>query len=347
MSESALGLSLGDVVNVTVSITPGQAASGGGGGGGATDSVSIVSPPSTATTSQALSLGGAVDPEGAAVEVQFGTSNTVAPTGSWTTATVTEGSWSATLNAPGSTGTFYIWAQQTSDPTVQAVSPAVTVSAPSNTVSIISPPSSLTEAQSVSLSGAVAPNGTAVQAQFGTSNTVAPTGSWTTATVSSGSWSATITAPGSTGTFYIWAQQTSDPTVQAVSPAVTVSAPSAPAIANNIGGLTWGVSLPTTDTYPHYSGTTNSIACTFSFSGTPSGSAAPQLFWVQSPVSSIPTANGTTIIDTAVTNPIVGALINSGALDAYINPPPTAGTWYLTGWYNATQGFNTTAFIVT
>ncbi len=105
----------------------GGSSGGGGGGGGGGGSIAITNPPSTGTSGTALALAGTVSPAGTAVRVGLSSSATTAPS-TWTNATVSGGGWTASLT-PSSSGTYYIWAEQTSTPSVQAVSPAVVVSA--------------------------------------------------------------------------------------------------------------------------------------------------------------------------------------------------------------------------
>ena len=106
------------------------------------------------------------------------------------------------------------------------------------------------------LAGTVAPSGTAVQVGLSTSATVAPT-SWTAATVTGGTWSASLT-PSAAGTYYIWAEQTGSTSVQAVSAAVTVTASTAaPTITNTYGSTySWGIN-PSYAPAATYSSATN------------------------------------------------------------------------------------------
>jgi len=127
------------------------------------------------------------------------------------------------LVTPTSAGTYYIWAAQTATPGVYAVSAAVTVSAAvSGSVTLTNPPTAGNAGVALSLAGTVSPSGTAVQVGLSTSPTAAPT-TWTNATISGTAWTASLT-PASAGTYYVWAEETNNTGVQAVSAAVIVAA---------------------------------------------------------------------------------------------------------------------------
>jgi len=199
------------------------AAGSNGGGSGSSGSVSITAPPTTGTVGTALSLAGTVSPGATAVQAGLSASATVAPL-SWTNATVSGAAWTASL-VPENAGTYYVWAEQTSTPSVRAVSGAVEISNAGSgvgSVTFSSPPSTGTAGVAMSLVGSVSPSGSAVQVGLSTSATTAPS-SWSNATVSQGSWSASLT-PSAAGTYYIWAEQTNDTSVQAVTAAVVVAA---------------------------------------------------------------------------------------------------------------------------
>jgi hypothetical protein len=214
----------------------------------ASGGVTITSPPATGTVGVALSLTGTVSPSGAAVQVGLATSATTAPAG-WTNATVNGTGWTANLT-PSAAGTYYIWAEQTATTAIQAVSAAVAVAASgsSGTVAITSPPTTGTAGVALSLAGTVAPSGTAVQVGLSTSASTAPS-SWTNATVSGTGWTASLT-PSAAATYYIWAEQTSAPSVQAVSAVVTVSAAGGSALSYSLisgsgNGSLSGITLQT------------------------------------------------------------------------------------------------------
>jgi hypothetical protein len=196
----------------TVSSAVTIAASGG-------STIALTSPPTTGTTGTALTINGTVGPSGTAVQVGLSTSNTTAPT-SWTAATVSTTNWSVSIT-PSAAGTYYIWAEQTATPSVQAISAAVTISASSGTIALTSPPSSGTAGTAFTVTGTVSPNATAVQVGLSTTNTTAPT-SFTAATVTSGTWTVSLTEA-TAGTYYIWAEQTATPSVKVISSALTIS----------------------------------------------------------------------------------------------------------------------------
>jgi hypothetical protein len=201
------------------------AAGNSGGGNGAPGSVSITAPLATGSVGVALSLAGIVAPGATAVQAGLSVSATVAPT-SWTNASVSGAGWTASL-VPASAGTYYVWAQQTNTPSVRAVSGAIEISNASSgvgSVTFSSPPSMGTVGMALSLTGSVSPSGSAVEVGLSESATTAPS-VWNSATVSAGSWSASLT-PSTAGTYYIWAEQTSEPSVQAVTAAVFVAASS-------------------------------------------------------------------------------------------------------------------------
>jgi hypothetical protein len=104
---------------------------------------------------------------------------------------------------------------------IKVVSAAVTVAAAGG-VTITSVPSTGIAGTALSLAGTVAPSGAAMQVGLSTSATVAPA-SWTAASVSGTGWTGSVT-PSTAGTYYVWAEQTSAPNVDAVSAAVVVAA---------------------------------------------------------------------------------------------------------------------------
>jgi len=120
--------------------------------GGSSGSIALVSPPTTGTPGTALALTGTVSPSGVAVQVGLSSSASSAPS-SWVSATVSGTGWTASLT-PASAGTFYIWAEQTATPSVQAVSGAVTVGSGAS-VAITSPPNIGTVGTALALAGTV------------------------------------------------------------------------------------------------------------------------------------------------------------------------------------------------
>ena len=119
-------------------------------------------------------------------------------------------------------GTYAVRVRDHANPAVMGVSNNFTVLAP--TISIGNLPSSAAVNLALPLSGSVSPGNAAVRVGIAASNGTAPT-SWMNATVSNGSWAASVT-PTATGTATIWAQQSSATSVQAVSGAIVIVVPS-------------------------------------------------------------------------------------------------------------------------
>ncbi len=193
-------------------------------------SISLASVPSTAPLNMPIALSGTVSPANYAVQAGFSTSNTTPPT-SWVNAVVSNGVWTGSLT-PVTAGTFYVWAEQETDTTVQAISGAVTIVAASIS---ISGPATGAAGTALTVTGAVSPAGDAVNVQLATQNTAAPTSGWTAVSNTAGSFTAALT-PAAAGTYYAWAQN-STTGLSAVSSAIAVSA--APALTygiNNPGG---------------------------------------------------------------------------------------------------------------
>jgi hypothetical protein len=162
--------------------------------------------------------------------VGLSSSATTAPA-SWTNAIVNAGSWSASLT-PAAIGTIYVWAQQTSATSVQAISSAVHVVAAGLSVTA---PGTGTAGAALAVTGSVSPTTDAVNVQLATQDSTAPTGGWTAAVNTAGSFAASLTAVAA-GTYYAWAQ---DPAtgLTAVSAAIVVTAaPGLTLTINNPGG---------------------------------------------------------------------------------------------------------------
>jgi hypothetical protein len=193
-------------------------------------SVAIDAPPASVTLGAPIALAGTVSPAGSAVQVGYSASATVAPT-SWTAAMVSAGDWTASLT-PAAAGTIYVWAQQTSETSVQAISGAVSVVAASLTVSA---PATGTAGTALAVTGTVSPAADAVNVQLATQNETAPTSGWTAAVTTSGSFAASLT-PASAGTYYVWAQDPASGLTD-VSGAITVAAQAGVTYSiNNPGG---------------------------------------------------------------------------------------------------------------
>lgn len=180
-----------------------------------------VTAPAGAAIGGTIAVTGAVSPSGTAVSVALSTSNTAAPTSGYVAATVSGSSFTASLPAPSSAETIYVWAEFTAQPSTNAVSGPCVIAA--NAVGFTSAPSSVVAGALISVTGTVAPSGTPVQVGTSTSATTAPT-AFQAAAVSGGTWSVSSNAPTSAGTYYLWAEQTGNTGVYAVSGAITVSA---------------------------------------------------------------------------------------------------------------------------
>jgi hypothetical protein len=102
-----------------------------GGTSGGSGSISISGAPATGVAGTAISLAGSVSPSATAVQIGLSGSASVAPS-SWTNATVSGSGWTGTLT-PSAAGTYYIWAEQTATPSIQAISGALVVSAAGGT----------------------------------------------------------------------------------------------------------------------------------------------------------------------------------------------------------------------
>jgi hypothetical protein len=193
-------------------------------------SISINATPASLTLGGSLALSGAVSPGNNPVRVGYSSSTSSAPS-SWVNATVTNGSWTASLT-PLAAGTIYVWAQQSSATTVQSISSPISVVAASLTVSV---PATGTAGSVVTITGTVNPAADAVNVQLSTQNSAAPSSGWTAAVNTGGNFALSLT-PASAGTYYAWAQDPSSG-LTAVSAAIAVAAQPALTLAiNNPGG---------------------------------------------------------------------------------------------------------------
>jgi hypothetical protein len=265
--------------------------------------VGINSLPASLVLGAALAVSGTVSPGSTAVRVGMSASNTVAPVG-WVNATVSGGTWTSSFT-PTTTGTVYIWAQQTAATSVQAISAAVSVTAASLTITA---PATGTANAALGVSGTVSPAADAVNIQLSTQNAAAPTSGWSAATTTSGSFTGSLT-PAAAGTYYAWAQ---DPAtgLTAVSVAVTVAAAAT---------ITYGINNPG-GTYVH--GTSN----------IPINGAI-------SPAQDVPTQVALSTSNSVV--PTAGwqaaLVIDSNSLWAiYYNTPASAGNYYV--WVETAAG---------
>lgn len=173
--------------------------------------------PAVVAVSSAFNVTGNVLPAGSAVQAGISSSATVAPV-SWVDAVVNGGSWSTGLTA-GAVGTYYVWARQTGNVSVEAVSAAVSAVAAS--LSIAAPASGVA-GTALTVNGNVTPVGDAMNIQLSTSNSIAPVSGWIAAVNNSGSYTGSLT-PVAAGTYYAWAQDVASGLAQ-VSAAIIVSA---------------------------------------------------------------------------------------------------------------------------
>ncbi len=277
-------------------------------------SVGLGAIPGSIPVNSAILLSGTVVPANAAVQVGLSSSATVAP-GGFVNATVTNGSWTASVT-PAVGGTAYVWAEQQASPSVLAVSSAINVVAASLTVTA---PTTASLGSAVTVSGTVSPGGDIVNVQLAAQNNMVPASGWTAVTAAAGAFTASLT-PAAAGTIYAWAQ---DPAtgLTAVSGAISVSA--APA-------LTFGINNPG-GTYTHG-------VSTIPLNGpiTPAQNVATQV------------ALSTSATVAPTTGWAAASVIYGNALWAiYYTTPPTAGTYYV--WVQTAAGTNSTvsSFTVT
>ncbi len=270
-------------------------------------SVALNPPPLAATLNVPMNISGTVLPAGSAVQIGLSTSTTVAPT-SWVAATVNNGTWSGSV-LPLATGTYYVWAQQTSMASVGVVSAAISIVKASVTVSA---PATGAVGVALAVTGSVVPAADAVNIQLSTNNSVAPTGGWIAATNSGGSISGALT-PQNAGTNYVWAQDAANG-LTAVSAAIIVSASAA---------VTYGVNNPG-GTYTHGSGTIGL-----------NGAVSP----AQAIGTQVALSTSNTVVPTSGWQ--AASVINFNALwAAYLTTPATAGNYYV--WVQTTAGADTT-----
>lgn len=258
--------------------------------------IGIASLPGAVVLNAPLNLSGTVSPANDAVQVGLSTTNTTPPS-SWVSAVVSGGNWSASLT-PTTAGTFYVWAEQTTTPSVQAVSGALSVAAASLSVSA---PTSATAGAALSITGTVSPAADSVNVQLVTQNTAAPSSGWTAATSSAGSFSSSLT-PAASGTYYAWVQDAATG-LTAVSSAITVAAGAA---------VTYGINNPG-GTYVH---AVSNIA----------------LNGAITPAQDIPTQVALSTSNAAAPSSgwVAASVIDSNALWAvYYNTPTTAGSYYV------------------
>ena len=190
--------------------------------------------PSAIIANVTYSVTGSVTPVGAAVEVGFSNSATVAPT-SWTAATVIGGGWTAGIT-PVTTGVIYFWARQTNTIAVEVISGPVNVVTATLTLSV---PATAIAGTAMTVTGTVSPIADSVNVQLSTQNSVAPTAGWSPSSNNAGSFTISL-MPSGAGTIYAWAQDPVTGVTAVSSPIVISPQPAVTFTVNNPGG-----------TYPH------------------------------------------------------------------------------------------------
>ena len=143
---------------------------------------------------------------------------------------MSSGNWTASATAGGTAGTVYLWAQQTNDTAVQAVSGAITVTAAAASVSYtINQPATTSFAAG---SGTVAVNGgispaqtTPTQVALSTSNTAPPASGWQAASIIDNDtvWAVYATIPPTAGSYYVWVETTTGAAATASTFTITVT----------------------------------------------------------------------------------------------------------------------------
>jgi hypothetical protein len=264
--------------------------------------------PESISLDATISISGTVSPGNNAVNIGISTSASIAPP-TWVAAMVANGAWTASLT-PSAAGTIYIWAQQASETSVQAVSSAINVIAASLTINA---PATGSAGTALTVSGTVTPAADSVNVQLSAQNMAAPSSGWTAAINTAGNFTASLT-PSAAGTYYAWAQDAATGLAE-VSAAISVSA--APALTytiNNPGG-----------TYAHGSG-----AILLNGTLTAGQTAATQV--------ALSTSN--------TTAPITGwqtanYFSNNTVWGVYAGVPATAGNYYV--WVETTTGAGLTA----
>jgi hypothetical protein len=178
----------------------------------ATPNVTLGATPGTAVVGTAFTVAGTIFPAGNAVSVGLSSSATTAPT-RLVPATVTAGNWTATIT-PSAAGTLYLWAQQTADPAIEAVSTAITVTSNVAVSYTVNQPGSLTYtigSGPIALNGGVSPAQViGTQVALSTSGTTPPTTGWSGATIidNDAVWAVYLPGPTVAGAYYVWVETT-------------------------------------------------------------------------------------------------------------------------------------------
>lgn len=268
-------------------------------------SISIATVPGTIALGNMIAVSGAVSPGGYAVQIGLSASATTAPA-SWVSAIVNVESWSGSLT-PTSIGAVYVWARQTTDTAVNAVSTEISVVTASLSITA---PSTGAAGTALTVSGTVSPATDSVNVQLSAQNSTVPASGWIAATNNGGNYSAAVT-PAASGTYYAWAQ---DPATgdTAVSAAITVAAAAA---------LTYGFNNPG-GSYVHGVSTIPL-----------NGSVSP----AQAVATQVALSTSSTVVPS--TGWQAATIINSNTLWAiYYTTPATAGNYYV--WVQTTAGTN-------
>jgi len=166
-------------------------------------------------------------------------------------------------------------------------------------------------------------------------------------TVSGTGWTGSVTAPGTAGTYYLWAEQTANTGVYAVSAAVTVSAAGGTTL-TSFGSTTFGVLNPSGGLAASYSAATYGAAAggtaaqtiVWGLTNTPAASTSPadtfQNYWIPTSTaaySSLPSSlpsSGEVGVTYGISANNGATNYNSGAdVVAYLVVPNVPGTYRL------------------
>ncbi|MDD2775523.1 MAG: hypothetical protein PHU06_06180 [Gallionella sp.] len=295
-------------------------------GGASVAAPLTVAAASTAIEGSAIAVSGSVSPSGTAVSVALGTSATTAPTSGFVAATVSGGGFTASLTAPSSAGTVYVWAEFTGTPATQAVSGPIAVSAaPSETLTVntITAPAASTV---FTVSGTYA-NGTPTALDYSTNGG----STWTAATsptIGSGTYSFSIASGLAAGTYTIEVRDHNSTSVTATSNSFTIAAatsyPTLSLVSGSGNGSLVGqtFSFPTGGAAPTNVSTSivrgSSVAPNLMISGTAPGPAVA--YFDTNNTATLPSSGGNT--DAGTPGGMIWAFNAAPA-------PSTPGTYYL------------------
>ncbi len=262
--------------------------------------------PATVSVNTTLHVIGSVLPPGAAVRSGLSLSATTPPT-QWSAATVSDDTWSSNLTFP-TAGYWYVWAEQTTTSSVQAVSSVI--NAISGSLTILAPATGII-GSALTITGVVVPAGDAVSIALSSTNSTAPTTGWVATTNNGGNFSGSLT-PLASGVYYAWAR---DEVLGLTNSAGVITVSAAPALIygiNNPGG-----------TYMHGSG---SITLTGSVS--PAQNISTQV--------ALSTSN-TVAPNTGWADAVIQNYNQNWGL--YYTTPSTSGNYYV--WVQTATGANT------